>query len=228
VGKKLDDTLAVLNGLVGDYLARTDNGLATSMSLYRNDRPVGLSRQGLARAYPKASARVAVLAHGVACTESIWRFPDGSDYGSRLEHELGFTPIYLRYNSGLAIADNGRALAELLKQLVELYPQPIEELLPIGYSMGGLVVRSACHFATGQGQSWLEHVRRAIYVGTPHAGAPAERLGRVVTRVLGAIPDPYTRLIADIANLRSAGVKDLGDADLRATPCRSCRRSDIT
>ena len=41
-------------------------------------------------------------------------------------------------------------------------------------------------------------------------------MGRVVADVLDAIDDPYTRLIADISNLRSAGVKDLGDAPLRS------------
>ena len=33
--------------------------------------------------------------------------------------------------------------------------------------------------------------------------------------MLQAIPDPYTRLVADLADLRSDGLKDLGDADLR-------------
>ena len=31
-------------------------------------------------------------------------------------------------------------------------------------------------------------MRRCFYVGTPHRGAPLERAGRLLTRVLGAIP----------------------------------------
>lgn len=215
MGEKLDQTLAVLNGLVGDYLEREGNGLRTSMGFRHRGQPVVLDRAGMARAYPDATGRIALFVHGVMCTETVWRFPDGSDYGQKLQAELGITPVYVRYNSGLPIADNGAALAACLQQLVDAYPVPIEELILIGYSMGGLLVRSACHVASLQGLSWLGHVRRALYVGTPHLGAPAERLGRVVARVLRAIPDPYTRLVGEIGDLRSAGIKDLGDADLR-------------
>lgn len=215
MAKKLDDTLAVLNGLVGDYLARNRNALAIEMAFFRDGKSLaleGASRQPL---HAAPTGKLVVLVHGVMCTETVWRMPDGTDYGSRLSSDAGFTPLYVRYNSGLPIAENGVALNALLGRLVEAYPQPIEELLLIGYSMGGLVIRSACHHATEKAAPWLSHVRRVIYVGTPHTGAPAERVGRVVARVLDAIPDPYTKLIAEIGNLRSAGVKDLGDADLR-------------
>lgn len=216
VGSKLDQTLAVLNGLVGDYLVREGNGLATEMACYRDGARLELSRAALCRAYPDAGPRAALFVHGVMCTETIWRFPDGSDYGTRLHATHGVTPLYLRYNTGLPIADNGAALAALLDALVSAWPCPLEELILIGYSMGGLLVRSACHVATERGLGFLPRVKRAIYVGTPHLGAPAERVGRLVTKVLHTIPDPYTRLIGDLSDLlRSAGVKDLGDADLR-------------
>ncbi|HEX2675368.1 MAG TPA: alpha/beta hydrolase [Polyangiales bacterium] len=210
--KALDETLAILNGLVGDYLVRTDNGLATDMACYHDGKPLPLTAAGIAVAHASTTGRVAVFVHGVMCTENIWRMPDGSDYGSRLSRDAGFTPFYVRYNTGRAITENGASLAKLLEELVTSYPRAIDELLIVGYSMGGLVLRSACHFATEQKLGWLSHVKRAVYVGTPHLGAPAERIGKVVARVLGAIPDPYTKLIADISNLRSMGVKDLGDA----------------
>jgi len=77
------------------------------------------------------------------------------------------------------------------------------------------VVRAACHVGKLENHRWLKLVKRAIYVGTPHLGAPLERAGRVLSKVLRAIPDPTVRLIHDLAEMRSAGVKDLGDADLR-------------
>ncbi|MDP2314732.1 MAG: alpha/beta hydrolase [Pseudomonadota bacterium] len=229
MGQKLELAVAILNGAVGDYLHRTENGLATEMACFMGGAPLVLEREALALALPSATGRIAVLVHGVMCTEDIWAFPDGRDYGSLLARDLGFTPLYVRYNSGLAIPDNGEALDRLLAAVVAAWPVPIEEIVPIGYSMGGLVLRSACHAARtrdvtlgvgGTGAApppvdWLAHVRRAIYVGTPHLGAPMERLGRVVARILHAVPDPTTRLVAQIADLRSHGVKDLGDADLR-------------
>ncbi|GAC1541913.1 MAG: hypothetical protein NVS3B10_06410 [Polyangiales bacterium] len=217
MGKHLDFALGVLNGAVGDYLARTGNGLAIEMECFVAGRPLPMTRAALTAAHPDASPRVVILLHGVMCTEQVWTLPDGDDYGAMLARDLGYTPLYVRYNSGLAIADSGASLDRLLTALVAAYPTPIDELLPIGFSMGGLVVRSACHAASvaGRPSTWLPLVRRAMYVGTPHLGAPLERLGRVVTRVLEAIPDPYTRLLAELGQLRSDGVKDLGDADLR-------------
>src|SRR5258706_6789375 len=132
MGEKLDQALAILNGAVGDYLARTDNGLATEMSFIHQGRELAVDRDELARAHPDARSRVVVLIHGVMCTETIWRLPDGSDYGALLERDFGFAPFYLRYNSGLAIADNGAALARLLEELIGAYPAPIEEIVLIG------------------------------------------------------------------------------------------------
>jgi triacylglycerol lipase len=217
MGKKLELAIAVLNGAVGDHLARTGNGLATEMTCIADGRPLPMEGAALAAAHPAASPRVAILVHGLMCTEDIWTHEDGSDYGSLLARDHAFTPLYVRYNTGLPIAENGKALAALLDQLVEAYPVPIEEIVPLGYSMGGLVVRSACHIASvaSSASRWLPLVRRAMYVGTPHLGAPGERLGRVVAKVLRAVPDPYTQLAAELADLRSDGIKDLGDADLR-------------
>jgi len=217
MGKKLELAIAVLNGAVGDRLARTGNGLATPMILVAGGEPLPLEREALAAAHPNASPRVVLLVHGLMCTEDVWMHEDGSDYGSLLARDHGVSPLYLRYNSGLAITDNGVALDALLERLITEYPVPIEEIVPIGFSMGGLVIRSACHVASVSPtpSRWLPLVRRALYVGTPHRGAPMERAGRVLNRILRAIPDPYTRLVADLTDLRSDGIKDLGDADLR-------------
>ena len=215
MGTRLDLALAVLNGAVGDYLDRTANGLAFPMALHLRGEAVAPTRAALAAAYPEATARVVVLVHGLMNTEAIFAMPDGRDYGSLLRADLGLTPYYVRYNSGLPIADNGAALSALLTALVAEHPVPVEEVVLLGYSMGGLVLRAASHAASLAGAPWLPLVRRALYVGTPHRGAPLERVGRIASAVLQAIPDPYTRLVADLADLRSDGLKDLGDADLR-------------
>jgi triacylglycerol lipase len=217
MGKKLELAIAVLNGAVGDHLARTGNGLATPMTCVANDEPFAMERAAIVRVHREPTPRIAVLLHGLMCSEDIWKLPDGTDYGSLLARDHAFTPFYLRYNSGLPIAENGAALASLLDRLVAEYPVAIEEIVPIGFSMGGLVVRSACHVASiaASPPAWLPLVRRAMYVGTPHQGAPMERVGRFVSKVLRSVDDPYTQLAAQLADLRSDGLKDLGDADLR-------------
>lgn len=215
MGKSLETTLAVLNGLVGNYLARTNNGLATEMSLFHHDRPLVPEREALRIAHPEARPRVVVFVHGLMNTESIWRMPDGTDYGSLLEHELDWTACYVRYNTGVAIADNGTRLSALLQSLIDAYPVPLEELLLVGFSMGGLVIRAACHASEVAQHNWRARVRRIVYVGTPHLGAPGERLGKLTSSVLASIPNAYTRLIAEIVNLRSDGIQDLAHAVLR-------------
>ncbi|MET0593902.1 MAG: alpha/beta hydrolase [Polyangiaceae bacterium] len=224
MGRKLDHSLAIVNGVLGDHLARTENPLATQFACMHDGSPLPMDRQAFARALPNATPRVAIFVHGLMCTEEVWRLPDGDDYGSLLERDLGVTPLRVRFNSGRAIADNGIELDAFCAQLTAVYPVPIDEILLVGFSMGGLVIRSACHVAKLGRHAWLSLVRRAVYIGTPHHGAPLERAGRWVTRILRAVPDPYTRLIADICDLRSDGLRDLGHADLthehRALPRR--------
>lgn len=232
MGRNLELAIGILNGTVGDYLARTGNGLATEMAIIHDGAPLRLDSASLARAFPAATPRIAVLLHGLMNTEHVWAYPPspdpgedlGADYGANLARDFGYTALYLRYNTGRSIPDNGASLDQLLSTLVAAWPsvsgQPVQELLLVGYSMGGLVVRSACHVTRlspprPPQNDWLALVQRVLYIGTPHMGAPLERLGRVVSRGLRAVPDPYVQLIADIADLRSDGLKDLGDADLR-------------
>ena len=216
MGRALESSLAILNGLVGQYLHAEENQLATRMMFVHDDRELSLDREALRAAFPRttANAKLVVFVHGMMCTERVWRLPDGEDYGTLLARDLGFTPLYLRYNSGRSIADNGATFSARLTELVQNYPFAIDEIVLVGFSMGGLVIRSACEHAEAAHEPWLRRVHRAIYIGTPHLGAPLERAGKAVTKLLTKIEDPYLRLIVDIANLRSDGIKDLGHGDI--------------
>jgi triacylglycerol lipase len=210
MGKNLEAAIGALNGLVGDWLVRTDNGLATSMSLHAATRDAAPMRTAKELEAIADGARVVVLVHGLMCSESVWEFPGvepPAAYGSLLNEDFGLQPLYLRYNTGLPIADNGRALSGLLDALA---PR-VAEIVFLGYSMGGLVVRSACHDAASRAATWLRLVTRAFYLGTPHGGAPLERFGRRFSALLGKVPDPYFEVGRELVELRSQGVKDLGD-----------------
>ena len=113
-----------------------------------------LERAALAAAVPDAGARVAIFVHGLGETDASWRLradTQGPGYGACLRRDLGHTPIELRYNTGLHISDNGRALARLLEELRGAWPVAIEAIVGVGHSMGGLVARSACHYAQRAG-----------------------------------------------------------------------------
>jgi len=77
----------------------------------------------------------------------------------------------------------------------------------IGFSMGGLVMRSALHRAAEEGRAWLDRVDKAVYVGTPHHGAVMERGGFWLQHTVGR--SPYTAPLAALGRLRSDGITDL-------------------
>jgi pimeloyl-ACP methyl ester carboxylesterase len=211
--------VSIVNGFWGDYLQEHGNGLALDMAFYHRDRPLALTGQSITRAHPQASPRLCILMHGLSCNEHIWSFDvpteEGKasgvqgDYGSLLQAKFGYTPFYLRYNTGLSIAQNGRALANLLQSLFDCYPTPVQEILLIGHSMGGLVLRSACHYAGQHQESWVQQVGHILYLGTPHDGADLEKATYNAVVVLQAAPNRITRLISDALNSRSRGIKDL-------------------
>jgi hypothetical protein len=203
--------LAALNGVLGDYLAATSNPLAIPMRLRRNGRPLQLARRALAAAIRQPSARVAVLAHGLCLNDLQWH-RQGHDHGAALARDLGYTPIYLHYNSGLHVSTNGRAFAGLIEVLLEQWPVAVKELAVIGHSMGGLVSRSACHYGAVAGHGWPKRLRKLVFLGTPHHGAPLERGGHWMDVILGI--SLYTAPFARLGKIRSAGVTDLRHGNL--------------
>ena len=124
-----------------------------------------------------------------------------------LARDLGYTPVYLHYNSGLHISSNGRELAQLLESLVNEWPVPITDLVIIGHSMGGLVARSACHVGRESSHAWPRTLRKLVFLGTPHHGAPLARGGHWIDIILGV--SPYTAPFARLGKIRSAGITDL-------------------
>ncbi|HME03901.1 MAG TPA: hypothetical protein VKG38_12840, partial [Solirubrobacteraceae bacterium] len=129
--------LAVLNGLIGDQLEREGSVLAQPASARMHGEPIGLDQPSLRDAFPRATPRLAVFIHGLTGDEFCWTWGAEDAYGSRLTSDLDCTPIYLRYNSGLHISENGLAVAKLLEELVEAWPVEVDEIALVGHSMGG-------------------------------------------------------------------------------------------
>ncbi len=197
---------AALNGVLGDHLAETANPLAIPMRLRRDGQPLQLDRDSLAETLAPSSGRIAVLVHGLCLNDRHWN-RDGHDHGAALARDLGYTTFYLHYNTGLHISANGRAFADVLQALAAEWPVPIEELVIIGHSMGGLVSRSACHYGAAAGHDWPRHLRKLIFLGTPHHGAPMERGGQWLHLALDK--SRYTAAFTHLARIRSAGITDL-------------------
>jgi len=215
-GPRRDALVAAVNGICGDYLARTRNPLASGMSLRLRGRPIDVARPAesiLAAAGKPPTGKLLILVHGLCMNDLQWR-RNGHDHGDALAEELGCTVLYLRYNSGLRVGENGQVFSALLETLVEQWPGPLDELTILGHSMGGLVARSACFHAAGQGHRWPMRLRKLVFLGTPHHGAPLERGGQRLAEVLDL--SPYSAPLTRLGKARSAGIQDLRHGTITA------------
>ena len=203
---------SVANGVYGDYLARTGNPLAINMGLRYRGRRIDPDNSGdlasMFEQHGKASppSKLLLLVHGSCMNDRHWN-REGHDHGASLAGDLGYLPLYLRYNSGLHIASNGLQLAELLETLIGNCTTPVEELAIIGHSMGGLVARSACHHGRAAGHTWPKLLQKLVFLGTPHHGSPLERGGHGLDRLMEW--SPYSMPITRLSKARSAGITDL-------------------
>lgn len=212
--------LAALNGVMGDRLRDHDNALATRMTLRHQGRALPLQTRAL---ISDAKPKLLLMIHGLCMNDLQWQ-SDGSDgkpatdHGGDVASALGYTPLYLRYNTGLHISDNGRELSSMLEVLCTHWPVPVQEISILAHSMGGLVARSAVHCAQQETLLWVKHLKNIVFLGTPHHGAPLERAGSVLDALLGGTP--FSRPFARLGHLRSPGITDLRhgnvqDADWR-------------
>ncbi len=209
---------AAVNGLIGDRLRDEGSRFAFDMGVRVSGRDVVLDRGGVAAAFPGATDKLVVFVHGLSENEAYWNraarprtearreHPDRRSYGERLAEE-GWTPVFLRVNTGLPIAENGVAMAALLTRLVEAWPNDVRRLALVGHSMGGLITRAACAVATDSETPWTDLVTDVVCLGTPHLGAPLERVVDKGVSALGRLPEsaPFGRIL----EYRSVGILDL-------------------
>jgi pimeloyl-ACP methyl ester carboxylesterase len=199
------------NGFFGDGLGRHERRLGTSMAL---------------RVDPTADAtdRLVVLVHGLGRTERCWEgSPSAMGLAQAVADHPGLTPLPLRYNTGLSVADNGKLLSDLMEDVTADWPVMVDSVALVGHSMGGLVIAEA--FAAGRrgGRSWVDRVTDIVTIGTPHRGAPLEKLVAGTARGLAAFST--TQPLAGFLDGRSAGIKDLGStAHVDENPLREVRR----
>ncbi|MGB4960906.1 MAG: hypothetical protein WBO36_15600 [Saprospiraceae bacterium] len=197
---------SVLNGVIGDYLEVKGNPLQITMQFRHQATSISLDSSSLEKIYPAINGKILLLVHGSCMNDIQWTRKE-HNHGTALANELDKTPVYLHYNSGRHISTNGQDFNNLIEKLVLHWPVPVDELIIVAHSMGGLISRSALHYGQRQQKSWTKHVKKIVFLGTPHHGAPLERVGNYVDVILEAIP--YAKPFARLGKIRSAGVTDL-------------------
>jgi pimeloyl-ACP methyl ester carboxylesterase len=198
--------LAALNGVMGDRLFVSNNHLAIAMQLIDS----ATSQAPAPASATVKPAKLLIFVHGLCMNDLQWSSIEEDtqfSYGKTLQQNLGFTPINLRYNTGRAVTDNGQEFSAQLEALVINWPEPIESIDIVGYSMGGLITRIARNFAIQNNLRWVSYLQKVIFIGTPHLGAPLEQMGHWIEQLLGR--SAYTAPFATLTQLRSQGINDL-------------------
>ncbi len=213
----MDHGESALNALYGDYLHDRGNGLDLGMTFRRHGRILSLQPGALTQHLPRDDGKICIFIHGLGCTEWSWSISAeefygdaGVNFGSMLESDLGITPHYVRYNTGRHVSENGKLLAGLINRLMEIYSCDLREIILVGHSMGGLVARSALHHGHTHGLPWAQRVKHVFCLGSPHLGAPLEKILRIASYLLRSFPSAGTEVPADVIDSRSSGIKDLG------------------
>lgn len=202
---------AAVNGLIGEELSRDHPHLAIEMGVRHEGRDVVITPEGVAGAFPDATGQLVVFLHGLCENESYWNFHrdrTGTTYG---EHLAGrdWTPVYLRANTGLALRENGVALAALVQRLVDAWPVEVTRIALVGHSLGGLIMRaSSAVVAEGAAPAaWTELVSDVVTLGTPHLGSwfavSADRASRTLARA------PEVAAFGRIIDRQAPGIHDL-------------------
>jgi pimeloyl-ACP methyl ester carboxylesterase len=192
--------LSILNGVLGDHLAETGNPLARSFTLRASDGSAFDSRAS-------SPSTWIVFVHGLCLDDRNWMpTADRTGHVAALSEAVDGTPVLTRYNTGRPIAANGRLLSRHLESLA-VQGDSDSRIVLVAHSMGGLVVRSALASAGQHSACWPRQVSDILYIGTPHRGAPLERIGAWVERSLrwSRFTEPFTAL----TGMRSEGIQDL-------------------
>lgn len=216
VGKKLADgpggrtIVSAVNGFIGDRLLDDQHDMAIRMSVRAGGVDVPLWANTVREAFPDATDSIVVFVHGLLENEEHWsykRAERGGSYGERLAVETDWTPVFVRANTGLPIAENGVALSSLLDSLVEAWPYRPRRIALVGHSMGGLIIRAACSVQSDSHTPWNRLVSNVVTLGAPHLGAPLAKGANWAARLFRRVPE--TTGFGRILDTRSQGIVDL-------------------
>lgn len=201
--RKKDVFLSIINGVYGDRLLLTDNELALGMQFFHQNQAIDSQ---LSSNLKSPSTKIMLFIHGLCMSHHCWE-SGGENLSSKMAETLGYTPVYLDYNTGRCIADNGLELAIQLEKLVDIWPVNVSNITIVGHSMGGLVARSASYYGEKNNCRWLHINKTLVSIGTPHAGAPLEKVASALENLMQL--SPYSIPFVRLTKIRSQGIENL-------------------
>jgi pimeloyl-ACP methyl ester carboxylesterase len=114
-----------------------------------------------------------VLVHGFRLNSLQWQ--PLLDLASRDTDFQACDFLVFSYATGIRTRQRLEGLGQVLSDSVELHHEGYQQIVLIGYSLGGLIVRSALLHALGvsgskQKRPWSARVRRIVLMATPNRG----------------------------------------------------------
>lgn len=179
-----------------------------AMSLHLAGHPEPVAPEDLASLLPAPTARVVVLVHGLLDTEHLWRGSADVPSLPAVAAGSGAAVLLVRYDTGRPVAEGAAALARLLEEVHQAWPGRLRQLVLVGYSMGGLVLRDAAAQGAAAGMAWPASVSDVLHLATPHLGSWLEKAANVTTWTLRHA-SPVTAPLGALVDRRSQGIKDL-------------------
>lgn len=201
--RKKDVFLSIINGVYGDRLLLTENELALGMQFFHQNQAIDSQ---LSSNLKSPSTKIMLFIHGLCMSHHCWE-KGGENLSSKMAETLGYTPVYLDYNTGRCIADNGLELAIQLEKLVDIWPVNVINITIVGHSMGGLVARSASYYGGKNNCCWQHINKTLVSIGTPHAGAPLEKVASALENLMQL--SPYAIPFVRLTKIRSQGIENL-------------------
>jgi hypothetical protein len=204
--------LSLINSFIGSYLEKENNPLAVEMGFYQRSKMIDLEAPIEEQLDFQLSNKVVIFVHGLSNLENVWSYPPTNQsttsilshyvdlcfektsrepeqhYGSKLNLDYGYTPLFLRYNTGISLDKNAQRFNRLLNKLFESYPNKIEELILVGYGMGGRLLSQTQHLADSNQAKWLPSLSRCLYLGKLNEGSLLTFVLRLGGKLVREIP----------------------------------------
>ena len=202
----------IINGLHGDSMAEKGHPALVNMSFRYQYRDIKIEQLKDFYNFSNKKGKFVVLVHGLMNDDSIWHSEPNDllqRMGSFLEKQDNANILYIRYNTGRHISENGRDFSLLLQNLFDTYKSGLNELIIIAHSMGGLVTRSAGYFAEKLGLDWISVLKKVFLVGVPNDGSYLARIAHMTQYFFRKLDLTENDKIARLFDIRSNGIKDL-------------------
>jgi pimeloyl-ACP methyl ester carboxylesterase len=198
-------------GLFRNARSNQEELLNIDMSLRIDGEDVSVEDLKLPERFKDKNSNLMIFVHGLMADEVCWhKTPDKRrGFGKIFEEDSQHIVLYLRYHSGLHISTNGQKLNAILDDLETRYGDYFDEINLIGHSMGGLVIRSAGHYAKKQKRSWVAKLNSVFLLGVPTHGSFVEHIAHATSYFLSTFFLFHVAWIGKFINLRSDGIKDL-------------------